>query len=105
VFYGHDGAPVDGDGFRAFALSAMERAREEDRDLARAYVAAGDPPSPAAFDDRSIPFAVGALAYSHGVTDVVRAWLAAWRLGGGDVGRTPYLEPSAVTERATPGGP
>jgi hypothetical protein len=82
----------------------MVRARDEDRELARAYSLAGDPPSPAAFDDRSIPFAVGSLAYSHTVTDIVRAWLAAWRLGGGDVGRTPYLEPAQAKAEAAPGG-
>ena len=105
VFYGHDGEPLAEGGFRDYALAVMGRARDEDRDLTRVYAVAGDPPAPSAFDDRSIPFAVGALAYSHAVTDVVRAWLAAWRLGGGDLGRTPYLEPAAATERAAPGGP
>ena len=44
----------------------------------------------------------GSLAYSRTVTLVVRAWLAAWRQAGGDVGRTPYLEkpaPRAGPER------
>lgn len=105
VFYGHDDKALAGGSFREFALGVMSRAREEDRELARVYATAGDPPSPAAFDDRSIPFAVGSLAYSHGVTDLVRAWLAAWRLGGGDIGRTPYLEPAAARERSGSGEP
>ena len=58
----------------------------------RAYAAAGDPPHPSAFDDRSVPFAIASLSYSHAITDVARAWLAAWSQAGGDVGRTPYLE-------------
>jgi hypothetical protein len=92
VFYGHDDADLDGGDFRAFALTVMSGADREDRMLAAAYAAAGDPPNPSAFDDRSIPFAVGSLSYSRSVTNVVRAWLAIWREAGGDLGRTPYLK-------------
>jgi len=90
VFYGH--ADVDDADFSAWSLSLMRRARDEDRELARIYAAAGDPPDPAAFDDRSVPFAVGSLGYSHSVTDIVRAWLAVWRRAGGDISRTPYTK-------------
>jgi len=72
----------------------MRRARDEDRQLARAYAVAGDPPSPAAFDDRSIPFAIGSLCYSRSVNDVVRVWLRVWQDAGGDVEYTPYREPA-----------
>ncbi len=102
VFYGHEDEDLARGDFRAFALREASRAREEYRHVGRAYAAAGDPPDPAAFDDRSVPFAVGSLAYSRTVTLVVRAWLAAWRQAGGDVGRTPYLEkpaPRAGPER------
>ena len=104
VFYGHEDEAIENDDFLRFAGTVMARARDEDLELARAYGAAGDPPAPAAFDDRSIPFAVGSLAYSHTVTDIVRAWLAAWRLGGGDVGRTPYLEPAPAEASAAAAG-
>jgi len=103
VFYGHEDEAIEDDDFVRFAESVMQRARDEDRELARAYAAAGDPPAASAFDDRSIPFAVGSLAYSHTVTDIVRAWLAAWRLGGGDVGRTPYLEAAPAKSAAAAG--
>lgn len=93
VFHGHDDpALVRGD-FAAFALAVLEQARVEDRNLARVYAAAGTPPSPAFFDDRSIPFAVASLAYSRTVTHVVRAWLAAWERAGGDMGQIPYDTP------------
>jgi hypothetical protein len=94
VFYGHDSAELASGDFRAYALSVMKRARGEDRQLARAYAAAGDPPNPAAFDDRSVPFAVGSLSYSRTFTDIVRVWLAAWEHASGDMGRTPYLHRS-----------
>ncbi|MCP3978557.1 MAG: hypothetical protein GY716_04375 [bacterium] len=91
VFYGHDDEHLAEGDFEGYAVSVMERARDQDRDLARAYAQAGDPPHPSAFDDRSVPFAVGSLAYSQSVTDLVRVWLTAWREAGGDTKRTPYL--------------
>lgn len=92
VFYGHDDPALARGDYHAFAMEVMERARADDRELSRAYAAAGSPPDPAAFDDRSVPFAVGSLAYSHGVTDVVRLWLRVWQEAGGDMGSTPYLK-------------
>jgi hypothetical protein len=91
VFYGHQEPSLDSGSYQGFARTILERARREDRELARAYAAAGDPPDPLAFDDRSVPFAVASLAYSHTVTDLVRVWIAAWRQASGDLGRTPYL--------------
>ena len=92
VFYGHDAPALARNDFKAYALEMLERARDEDRQLARAYAAAGDPPDPGHFDDRSVPFAVGSLSYSRAVTDLTRVWIAAWRLSNGDTGRTPYLD-------------
>ena len=102
VFYGHEDGDLARGDFRAFALREMGKARQEYANLARVYETAGDPPDPAAFDDRSIPFAVASLSYSRTVTLVVRAWLAAWKLAHGDLGRTPYLAspaPGAGPER------
>jgi hypothetical protein len=99
VFYGHDAAlPASGD-FAAFAAAVLDEARAADAELARAYSAAGDPPSAAAFDDRSVPFAVGSLAYSKTITHVVRAWLTVWGRAGGDLARTPYLDSAATYRR------
>jgi len=90
VFYGHDDTALSDGDYRAYALGVMHRARDNDRELARAYASAGDPPDPDSFDDRSVPFAVGSLSYSQTFTDIVRVWLAAWEQAGGDMGRTPY---------------
>lgn len=91
VFYGHGEDEPERDGLEAAVLAILERAREEDRELARAYRAAGENPHPSAFDDRSVPFAIASLSYSRTVTDVVRVWLYAWGQAHGDMGRTPYL--------------
>lgn len=95
VFYGHEDPYLERGAFRAFAERVTRRSLAEDRELARAYAAAGDPPLAEAFDDRSIPFAVGSLCYSRSVNDVVRAWLVVWERAGGDMGRTPYRKPSS----------
>ena len=90
VFYGHDDTFLAQGDLKGFARGALERARAEDRTLARAYAAAPSWDDPIAFDDRSVPFAVASLSYSHAVTDIVQAWLAAWARCHGDLGGTPY---------------
>ncbi len=97
VFYGYDDPDLARGDFRGFARRVLERARKEFPSLERAYAAAGTPPDPAAFDDRSVPFAVASLSYSNAVTDIAKAWLAAWQAAHGDVGRTPYRAPRAVS--------
>jgi hypothetical protein len=94
VFDRHDDPAVSQRAYRRFALELMEAASGDDRELARAYAAAGEPPDPAAFDDRSVPFAVGSLAYSRSITRIVRVWLGVWGQAGGDVARTPYRDPA-----------
>jgi len=74
-------------------LQLLSTARNDDEELARAYAAAGDPPDPSHFDDRSVPFAVGSLAYSRAVSGIAQIWLSIWSAIGGDMDRTPYLEP------------
>jgi hypothetical protein len=96
VFYGHDDEALAAGDWSGFARREMQRASENDRELARAYAAAGDPPDPAAFDDRSVPFAVGSLAYSRSITNIVRIWLSVWQRAEGDMGRIPYWTPSAA---------
>lgn len=90
VFYGHDSAALSKGDFKSFTRAILERARAEDATLARAYAQAGGGNDAVEFDDRSIPFAIASLSYSHSVTDIVQAWLAAWRECHGDLGGTPY---------------
>jgi hypothetical protein len=90
VFYGHENAALAKDDFTAFTVGVLERARAEDANLARAYAQAPSWDDAQAFDDRSVPFAVASLCYSRSVTDIVQAWLAAWRECHGDLEGTPY---------------
>jgi hypothetical protein len=95
VFYGHADPHLDAGDYRGFAGRVLASAGENDASLARAYAAAGDPPDPAAFDDRSVPFAVASLAYSQSMTHIVRVWIAIWDQAGGDMARIPYREPAS----------
>jgi hypothetical protein len=90
VFYGHGNDALSRDDFKAFTFKILERARAEDANLARAYAQAPSWTDAVAFDDRSVPFAIASLSYSRSVTDIVQAWLAAWRECHGDLGGTPY---------------
>ena len=90
VFYGHGNEALEKDDFKTFTLQILERARTEDANLARAYAEAPSWTDAASFDDRSVPFAVASLSYSRTVTDIVQAWLAAWRDCHGDLAGTPY---------------
>jgi len=92
VFYGHGNDALSQGDFEGFTLQILERARAEDANLARAYAQAPSWTDAAAFDDRSVPFAIASLSYSRSVTDIVQAWLAAWRECHGDLGGTPYQE-------------
>ena len=98
VFYGHGNfreQPLDRAGY---IRQVVVRSVENDVKIAAVYHRAGDPPSPAFFDDRSVPFAIGSLSYSRTVNDIVRIWLDAWNRAHGDLGRTPYLKlPPKVT--------
>jgi hypothetical protein len=91
VFYGHEDAALEGRDLPGFTRRELLEAARLDAELKGALQAAGPSPRPASFDDRSVPFAVGSLAWSRSVTGLVRAWLDAWRRGGGDLARTPYL--------------
>lgn len=91
VFYGYESLALAKGDFKAFALESAKRSRDEDATLAAAYAAAPDWNDPASFDDRSVPFAIASLSYSHAVTDIAQAWVAAWRRCNGDLGGTPYL--------------
>jgi len=91
VFYGHDDTDLEQRDLTAFTRRELAAAARLDGELEGALAAVGPQAAPALFDDRSVPFAVGSLAWSRTVTGVVRIWCDAWRRGGGDLARTPYL--------------
>jgi hypothetical protein len=99
VFHGGTGPELRGGDWAAFASRLLEQAAARDSDLATAYRAAGSPPDPAAFDDRSVPFAIGSLSWSRTINDIAGAWLTAWSRGGGDMSRRPVAAASGGAAR------
>lgn len=86
------GAPLEGGDMAAFAATIRDRYRIDSERLRVAY----HPPGggrvlPEDFDDRSVPFAIASLAYSHAVTDVAEVWIHVWRRANGDLVGTPHL--------------
>ena len=83
----------------------MESARRSGKNYALigpAFNDDGAPRTPAAVDERSIPFGVASLAYSQAVNDIVRVWEHLWRAAEGDMSGAPY--PKTPETPATAGG-
>jgi len=94
AFHGYRSARLASDGPRAYLLESAERSRQYAAAVRRGYGADGRRLSAQAFDERSLPFGVGSLSFSHAVNDIVRVWLWAWEASHGDVSGTPYpLDP------------
>ncbi|HEV8198406.1 MAG TPA: hypothetical protein VGS03_00105 [Candidatus Polarisedimenticolia bacterium] len=76
---------VDGADLRPYLLESARRAVRSYPSIAPAFKDDGTPVSPQAVDERSVPFGVGALAYSQAVNDIARVWALLWRESGGDM--------------------
>jgi hypothetical protein len=76
---------VDSADLRAYLLESARRAVRSYARIAPAFKDDGTPVSPQAVDERSVPFGVGALAYSQAVNDIARVWALLWREAGGDM--------------------
>lgn len=89
-------APLsDSGGLRAYLVESARRAARSYARITPAFKDDGTPVTPQAVDDRSVPFGVGALAYSQAVNDVVRVWAVLWREAGGDMTGAPALAAQA----------
>ncbi|MEE9217575.1 MAG: hypothetical protein V3U98_00755 [Acidobacteriota bacterium] len=83
-------AGLDDESLRAWARQAVERARELYEPIGRSYWIDGKLVRSESFDERSIPFGVGSLAYARAVNDLIQAWMVIWRESGGDVSGSLY---------------
>ena len=100
VFNGYDAFDLSSGDFPAFAESIQARYEGDRVRLRRAYHPPdGGPIRAADFDDRSVPFAIASLCYSHAVTDTAQVWIRIWQRSNGDLAGTPYLTASAQRNR------
>jgi hypothetical protein len=96
VFNGYDTFDLSTGDFSGFAAGIQSRYDGDRRRLRLAYHPAdGRPVRATDFDDRSVPFAIASLCYSHAVTDTAHVWIRIWKRANGDLAGTPYLTASA----------
>jgi hypothetical protein len=81
---------VRGD-LKAFGLASARRAAGNYRPIGPAFRDDGTPVGPHALDERSVPFGVASLAYSHAVSNITWVWMHAWKSVNGDMTGTPAL--------------
>ena len=92
VFTGYQQSTLEKEGAAGLAAAIRSRYRDDEQRLRLAYHPAhGGAVRPSDFDDRSVPFAIASLAYSHAVNDVATVWINVWKRANGDLSGTPYL--------------
>lgn len=70
---------LDHDGVEPYLMAGAARAGRDYGSIGPAFKDDGTPRSPAAVDERSIPFGAASLAYSQAVNDIVRLWERVWK--------------------------
>lgn len=77
--------------YRGFVMTAARRAAENYALIGPAFKDDGTPKSPQAVDERSVPFGIASLSYSHAASSIAWVWLGVWRSVNGDLEGTPAL--------------
>ncbi|MBI1950927.1 MAG: hypothetical protein HYS34_06135 [Acidobacteria bacterium] len=79
------------DDVRGFVLGIARRAGENYALIGPAFRDDGTPVSPGALDERSVPFGITSLSYSHAASDIAWIWKHVWTAINGDMRGTPFL--------------
>jgi hypothetical protein len=80
------------DDIQGFVKDIASRAGRNYALIGPAFKDDGTPKSPAALDDRSVPFGIASLSYSHSTSDIAWIWRHVWVSINGDMHGTPFLD-------------
>ena len=86
---------LDRDGIEPYLMAGAARAARDYKSIGPAFKDDGTPRSPAAVDERSIPFGAASLAYSQAVNDIVRLWERVWK----ETDSLPAKKPSSTRKK------
>lgn len=84
-------AALKKDDVRGFVLGIARRAAKNYALIGPAFKDDGSPVAPSALDERSVPFGITSLSYSHAASDVSWIWKHVWTSIHGDMQGTPFL--------------
>jgi hypothetical protein len=76
---------------QAFVETIARRAGKNYALIGPAFKDDGTPKSPGALDERSVPFGIASLSYSHATSDIAWIWRHQWMSINGDMHGTPFL--------------
>ena len=76
---------------RGFVRDIARRAGKNYALIGPAFKDDGTPKSPGALDERSVPFGIASLSYSHATSDIAWIWRHLWVSINGDMHGTPFL--------------
>ena len=76
---------------RGFVRDIARRAGKNYALIGPAFKDDGTPRAPSALDERSVPFGIASLSYSHSTSDIAWIWRHLWVSINGDMQGTPYL--------------
>jgi len=84
-------AALQKDDIRGFVMEIARRALRNYALIGPAFKDDGSPVSPSALDERSVPFGITSLSYSHATSDIAWIWRHLWASINGDMRGTPFV--------------
>jgi hypothetical protein len=92
IFDGHENGFLKEGRIQDFIYEVASRASSKYDRLGEAYFPEGSLVSSDTFDERSLPFGIASLSYSHAITNTVQIWFYTWRQSHGDITYTPLYK-------------
>jgi hypothetical protein len=92
IFDGHENIYLKEGKVQDFIYDIASRASSKYDRLGEAFFPNGFLVSSDTFDERSLPFGIASLSYSHAITNTVQIWFYTWQQSHGDITYTPLYK-------------